>query len=170
MTVHCEQPRWRPRKIREFHRVSCLPNAGGERRRRANASRPAAPLPCSTPNQRRLSFDDLIRPRHERRWKRQAYGLGRPVVDHQLECRWLLDRKVAWLRALQDLVHVSGGTLPMIQKVWPVRHEAASLDVDPRCIYRGQPPRGHCVNESSTVCHEERGIGVQHAVDVAESL
>ena len=60
-------------------------NVGSERRRRANASQPAARLPCSTPHRRRPSFEYLIGSQDERRGNRQTYGLGRPVVDHQLE-------------------------------------------------------------------------------------
>src|SRR6266498_4189695 len=142
-------------------------NDGSERRRRANASQPAAPLPCSTPHRRRRSFDYLIGSQDERRGNRQADGVGRPVVDHQLERGWLLDRKVTWLCVLQDLVHVSGGTPPQIWEVWTVRHEAPSLDVYPSRVYRGQPGRGHRVDESRTVRHEEWGIGVQHTLDPA---
>ena len=141
-------------------------NAGNERRR-ANASKSAARLPCSTPDRRRPSFEYLIGSQDERRGNRQAYGLGRPVVDHQLERCWLLDRKVTWFRALQDLVHVSGGTPSQIREVWTVRHEAPSLDVYPSRMYRGQPARGHRVDEARTVRHEEWGIGVQHTLDTA---
>src|SRR5882724_6450751 len=112
-------------------------------------------------------LDDLIRPLQHRLRDRQAEGLGRPVVDHQLERCWLLDRKVTWLRALQDLVHVSGGTPPQIRKVWTVRHEAPSLDEHPMRIYGGQPAPGHRLDESSTVCREEWVIEVQHAVGAA---
>src|SRR6266850_3068837 len=114
-------------------------------------------------------LDDLIRPLQHRLRDRQAEGLGRPVVDHQLERCWLLDRKVTWLRALQDLVHVSGGPPPQIREVCTVRHEAPSLDVYPSRIYRGQPAPGHRVDESSTVRHEELGIGVQHTLATALS-
>jgi hypothetical protein len=41
--------------------------------------------------------------------EREAEGLGGLEVDHELELRGLLERKVAWLCALEDLVDVSGG-------------------------------------------------------------
>src|SRR5207249_4934482 len=44
-----------------------LTNAGSERRPRANASEPTAPVPCSTPHRRRPSLEYLIGSQDERR-------------------------------------------------------------------------------------------------------
>ena len=96
------------------------PNVGSERRRRVNSSRPAAPLPWSTPHRRTRSFDDLIGSQDERRGNRQADGLGRPLADHQLERCWLLDRKVTRLRALQDLVDETRSPSPNLHQVCAV--------------------------------------------------
>ena len=51
-------------------------------------------------------LDDLIRPRQQRRWDREAEGLGGLEVDHQLELRGLLNREIRRLGTLQDLVDV----------------------------------------------------------------
>src|SRR6266849_9075007 len=116
-----------------------LPNAGRERRRRANASQPAAPLPCSTPHRRRRSFDYLIGSQQERRRDRQADGLGRPVVDHQLELCGLLDREVSRISPLQDLIHVGGGAPVQVWVIRPKGHEATRLDELPGSRNGRQP-------------------------------
>ena len=46
----------------------------------------------------------LIRSAQQRVRNRQAEGLRRLEVDDQFELRWLLDRQIGWLGALQDLV------------------------------------------------------------------
>jgi hypothetical protein len=51
-------------------------------------------------------FDDLIRPRQQRRRDGEAEGLGGLEVNHQLECRRLLDGEVSWLGALEDFVDI----------------------------------------------------------------
>ena len=55
------------------------------------------------------SLDYLIRPLQERRWNREAEGLGRLEVDDELEFLGLLDREVARLGALEDFVDIRGG-------------------------------------------------------------
>ena len=46
-----------------------------------------------------MLLDHLIRPLQERRWDRQAEGLGGLEVDDQLERGGLLDGKIAGFRA-----------------------------------------------------------------------
>src|SRR6185295_18285009 len=58
------------------------------------------------------SLDHLIRPLEERLGDRQAEGLGGLEVDDQLELGGLLDREIARLRVLEDLVHVGRGAAP----------------------------------------------------------
>ena len=48
-------------------------------------------------------FDDLIRPRQQRRRDREAEGLGGREVDDEFELRRLLDGKVGGLGALRIL-------------------------------------------------------------------
>ena len=58
-------------------------------------------MPCT-------SLDDFVGPCQQRRRDRQAEGLGGPEVYDQLELRGLLDGQVAGLRALENLVHLTG--------------------------------------------------------------
>jgi hypothetical protein len=57
------------------------------------------------PTLRGLSLDHLIRPLQQRRRDRQAQGLGRLEVDHELEFRWLLDRQRGGLGGRVATVH-----------------------------------------------------------------
>ena len=54
----------------------------------------------------RRSFDDLIRPQHQRRRDREAECLGGLQIDDEVELTGLLDWKITGLCAFDDLVHV----------------------------------------------------------------
>src|SRR5690242_20723019 len=77
-------------------------------------------------------LDHLIRPRQERRRDRQAEGLGGLEVHDQIELCRLLDREVARLAALEDLVHVPGGAPITTNRVRPIGHETAVIDKLPQ--------------------------------------
>jgi hypothetical protein len=51
-------------------------------------------------------FDHLIGAQQERFRDRKPERFGSLDVDYQLEFCWLLDRKIRWSRALQNLVDV----------------------------------------------------------------
>jgi hypothetical protein len=51
-------------------------------------------------------FDDAIRPRQHVRWNRQTDLLGGFQIDHELEFRRLLDRKISGLCAFENLIDV----------------------------------------------------------------
>jgi hypothetical protein len=53
------------------------------------------------------SFDDFVGRGDQRRRNGEAEGFGGLEVDGQLETRRLLDRQIAGLRTLQDLVDVA---------------------------------------------------------------
>ena len=77
----------------------------------------AAPAPQpATPQRHRAGiigrgdlFDDLIGAGEERLGNRQPERLGSLEVDDQLECRWLLHRKIAGLFALEDAADIGAG-------------------------------------------------------------
>src|SRR5262250_1107709 len=59
----------------------------------------------------------------------EAEGFRSLEVDDQLELRRLLDRQVAGLRALENLVHVDGGAPPLVAHTGSIGHQAARLNV-----------------------------------------
>ncbi len=65
--------------------------------------------------------------------------LGRLEVDYKLELRWLLYGKVARLRALEDLVYISGGSAIQMLTIRAVGHEATSTHKSTLRVYRRQP-------------------------------
>src|SRR5712691_6236143 len=67
-----------------------------------------------------------------------AERLGRLEVDHQLEFGRLLDRQIAGLGALQDLVHVRGSSAIQVGQHRPIAHESARRRKLPVVIHRGQ--------------------------------
>jgi hypothetical protein len=60
----------------------------------------------------RALLNHLIRPQQQRGRDREAEPFGGLEVDHQLELRGLLDRKIGGLSTLDDLIDVSGGETP----------------------------------------------------------
>ena len=59
-------------------------------------------------------LDHLIRPLQERRRDREAEGLGGLEVDDQLELCGLLDGQVGRFGAVEDSVHIGGGSTRLI--------------------------------------------------------
>src|SRR5262249_13441762 len=106
----------------------------------ARARRPRvaarASVGWSVTSGRATSLDHLIRPPQQRRWDREPERLGGLHVDHQLELRRLLHRKVPGLGALEDLVHEVCGASREIRHARPVGHEAAG--------FRNRPLPGDC--------------------------
>src|SRR5262249_10089101 len=97
---------------------------------------------------------------------RQSEGLRSLEVNHQLELRRLLDGQIAGLRALEDFVHVGGGTPKEIAEIRAVAHEAASLHmVSPR-EKRRQPIPQSQLGDSLSRSHvgaeaeHDNGLGV----------
>src|SRR5581483_6080519 len=78
------------------------------------------------------SPDYLIGPGQDIRGNDKADLLGGFQINHQLELRRLLDRKIGGLGAFEDLVYVGGRAMPEVGKIWRIDHEAADLR-DARC-------------------------------------
>src|SRR5262245_55707530 len=74
------------------------------------------------------STEPAVGLQQQRLWHRKAENPGRLEVDGQFQLRRLLDRKVAGLGSLEDLVDVGGGLSYLVVEVRGVRHEAARLD------------------------------------------
>jgi hypothetical protein len=83
--------------------------------------------------------------------------LGRPEVDHQIEHRRLLDRQIAGLRAVEDLVDQYGDAIGQPGRDhWPVRHQGSRYGERPalrhrrRSIFAGMPATESNVRMTST--------------------
>src|SRR5437870_7409968 len=102
----------------------------------------------------RRSLDDLIRPPQHRRRDREAERLRGLEVDHQLELGGLLHRKIAWLGASKDLVHVHGCAPQYVWDARPICHEATSIDRLPPCVNRRQPALCRKIAHPPSLIHE----------------
>ena len=95
---------------------------------------PASRLIGMNDSRMRLGFvhdrllDHLIRPRQQRRRDGEAEGLRGLQVDDEVEFRRLLNRKIARLGALENLIHIIGGASEKIEIIWRVRHQAPGWD------------------------------------------
>src|SRR5690242_9654423 len=76
---------------------------------------------------RRWLFDDLVGAKQERIGHLESDGFGGLEVDAQIELGRLLDRQVARLGALEDLVDVVSGAAVHVLVAWPERHQPAGL-------------------------------------------
>ena len=76
----------------------------------------------------RLLFDDLVSAGEDRRRDGEAERLGGLEIDDQLEGRWLLDRQIGWLGALQDPSGVNAGLVSDGYVVNSIANQAADRD------------------------------------------
>src|SRR6267142_545781 len=72
-------------------------------------------------------LNDVVRSEQKGRRDRETERLGGFHVDHQLELRGLLHRKIARLGAFEDFGHISGGPPELVSNVRPIGHEAPGL-------------------------------------------
>ena len=54
-----------------------------------------------------LLLDHFVSPHHDNRRDGQVDGLRGAKVQHKGIDAWLLDRKIGWVGAFEDLIHVS---------------------------------------------------------------
>src|SRR5215475_15788376 len=73
-----------------------------------------------------FSFDHPVRPEQHRLWNVNANLVGGFQIDDKLELRGPLNWQVAWLRALEDFVHVGSDALR------PLRSEEHTSELQSR--------------------------------------
>src|SRR5687767_8997534 len=79
------------------------------------------------------SLDHPIRPRQNAGWYGHADLSGGSQIDDELELHRPLHRQVGRLRTFEDLIHVRGGTAPIV-------HESRSIEHQPSCRRKGLHP------------------------------
>src|SRR5262245_24675048 len=104
------------------------------------------------------SLNDLVRPRQHRRRNRQAEGFGGLEIDDQLELCRLLDREIAGLGPLEDLVDIDGGASGLLEEVRYIGHQATLTSVVLVLEHRGEPELNRAVQDPPAVKEEERII------------
>ena len=121
----------------------------------------AAAPPSSVMNSRRL-IRSLVGAQQERFRDAQPNRFRSRQVNDQLELGRLLDRKVGWFRALEDLVDIGCGSEIEVREAYPVGHQASGLDELPSDIDGWQPVAYRRVRdhwaiglEQTIECHEE---------------
>src|SRR5215813_9488311 len=84
------------------------------------------------------SFNHLVGAR-EQRWRNvEVNCLRSSKIDHQIELRRHLDRKVGWRGALENPADVDAHAAISIGYAGPIAHQAADLGIIPRRIAREQ--------------------------------
>src|SRR4051794_1961687 len=96
-------------------------------------------------------FDHLVGSNHQRRRNIEAKRLGGPQVDHQLELRGLLDRKVGWLRTLEDTLNVGGSPTIQVDVVRAIRNQCPILRRWWERIYRRQAVTHRSIDDPAPV-------------------
>jgi hypothetical protein len=91
----------------------------------------------------------LVGLEEEHRGNDEPEGLGGLEVDHQLECRGLLDGQVPRLGPFQDLVHIGGRAPVQGGNAGPIGHEAPSSHISLERIHDRQAALGRKLDDLS---------------------
>src|SRR3954465_3893539 len=83
----------------------------------------------------RLS-NDIICLQQDRLGYDQPYGFRGPEIEHEVELGGLLNRQIARLGTLEDLVHIRGRSVPVIHRVSPIGHESAFVSESSIAVHR----------------------------------
>src|SRR6266508_5669872 len=111
-----------------------------------------------------LLLNHSICSQQQRLRNRQAEGLGSLEVDHELELGWLFHRKLAGLRALEDLVDEACEPEIEIGIVHRVGYQSPGFDELASRIGGRQPVAGHQVDDrllmhlGKTVCPDDQRV------------
>src|SRR5262249_3274991 len=103
------------------------------------------------------SFDHLVGAQQECFGYLQAEHPGSRQIDDEIEFSWLLNWNVRWFCPAQDPVDHLRGAAVQTRKVWPARHQAASLHIL-AYPYHCRQARSQCQSDDAHAMH------VQHRV------
>src|SRR5215831_7117150 len=109
-------------------------------------------------------FDHLICPREQRGRDGQAKGLRSLHVDDQLELGRLLDRKISWLGASENLVQIDGSSSRHLREIDSIAHETTLLNVQVVLIDCDDPMRGRKIDDVPSMREHKRRRHHQDAV------
>src|SRR5215471_5381189 len=84
-------------------------------------------------------FNYLVSACEQRRWDGEAEHLGGREIDGKIKFGRLLNRDIAGLRPVQNLVDQLGSAPELIRVVWSVGHETPGLDIIAGIEDRRQP-------------------------------
>src|SRR6266478_2189491 len=106
----------------------CSPNNG---HRQDTSACPFRANRTHAPQQRASLLDHLVGALLEMQRHVEAERLGGLEIDYQLELYWGLDRKLARLRAPQNLIHIRRRAPKIIGRVISVGQQAAEFSKEP---------------------------------------
>src|SRR5712692_10871495 len=104
----------------------------------------------------RRSLDDLIRLPQQRRWDRDAQGLGGLHVDDHLELGRLNHWEIGGLGAFENLAGVDADLPMCLRKVASIADQTARGNQLAPIVDRGQCVAGHQSNELIAPTNKER--------------
>src|ERR1700730_9060813 len=119
---------------------------------------------------RSFSLDHIVGKHQEGRRERQAKGLARLQVYHELELRRQFHGDLGRLCALEDLVYMRSGPPIQIRETYAVRHEASRFHHLPQAIDRGQAALGCQGCEPGAMRREKANIQHEKSVGTARRV
>src|SRR5262245_8960356 len=103
-----------------------------------------------------LSFDHLVGAGEQRRWNIEIHGLCSGEVDHQIKLCRHLNRKIGWLRALENPADINASAAKCIRLAWSVADQTANFGVLALIIDCRQSMPARKGHEVSALAQEER--------------
>src|SRR5262245_9842386 len=100
-------------------------------------------------------FDHLVGAGEQRRWNIEVHGLCSGEVDHQIKLCRHLNRKIGWLRALENPADINASAAKSIRLAWSVADQAANFGILALIIDRWQGMSARQGHEVPALAQEE---------------